>query len=254
MIPIKFIAKEKKYLEICDKPYPASQLTPQWFKNLSTFWSDSKIDHHGDPLETVKQCMPFNDMRGAGYYIPLPCDVWIEYREGGCDIRWSAPELEIANTHYFEQIGNYPIPSGYSNQVAFKWENPWIIKTPRGWSCLFLQPQHTDEVPFLCFSGLVDTDKFPMPVNFPFLIKEGFEGLIPKGTPIIQVIPFKRQKFVSFYSYDKGSKFKKQWDKACTVFFHRYKKFFRTPKEFITESQIPPQKSKCPFAFLHKKS
>jgi hypothetical protein len=29
--------------------------------------------------------------------------------------------------------------------------------------------------------------------NLPFFLKEGFEGIIPKGTPIAQIIPFKRE-------------------------------------------------------------
>jgi hypothetical protein len=41
-------------------------------------------------------------------------------------------------------------------------------------------------------TGVVDTDTFPVPVNFPFFVREDFDGIIPEGTPIAQVIPFKR--------------------------------------------------------------
>ena len=32
-----------------------------------------------------------------------------------------------------------------------------------------------------------------LPINLPFFLKEGFEGIIPKGTPIAQIMPFKRE-------------------------------------------------------------
>jgi hypothetical protein len=44
--------------------------------------------------------------------------------------------------------------------------------------------------------GVVDTDTYNAPVNFPFVLKNvNFEGLIPAGTPIAQVIPFKREEW-----------------------------------------------------------
>ena len=47
-------------------------------------------------------------------------------------------------------------------------------------------------MPFHSFSGIVDTDKHPVPVNFPFVVKKDFEGVIPAGTPIAQFIFLKR--------------------------------------------------------------
>ena len=43
------------------------------------------------------------------------------------------------------------------------------------------------------FSGVVDTDRYPSPVNFPF-VPIGADGvhILPKGTPLVQVIPFAR--------------------------------------------------------------
>jgi hypothetical protein len=36
-----------------------------------------------------------------------------------------------------------------------------------------------------------------MGIHFPFLLKKGFEGIIPAGTPLAQIIPFKRDNWVS---------------------------------------------------------
>jgi hypothetical protein len=53
------------------------------------------------------------------------------------------------------------------------------------------------ELPFTTMSGVVDTDDYELPVNLPFLIKEGFMGIVPKGTPVAQVIPIKREAWTS---------------------------------------------------------
>ena len=47
---------------------------------------------------------------------------------------------------------------------------------------------------FEVLSGFVDTDTYVAPVNFPFVATAG-DGIhtLPKGTPLIQVIPFPRE-------------------------------------------------------------
>jgi hypothetical protein len=56
-------------------------------------------------------------------------------------------------------------------------------------------------------SGFVDTDQYDMsPINFPFFLKEDFEGTIKNGTPIAQVIPIKRDSWsLEKLPYDKGN-------------------------------------------------
>jgi hypothetical protein len=63
--------------------------------------------------------------------------------------------------------------------------------------------------------------------------------------PMIQVIPFKRHKFVATFKRD-HSKLLKEWFKAKSVFFDIYKKHFRAKKEYTINE------SKCPFARLLK--
>ena len=37
--------------------------------------------------------------------------------------------------------------------------------------------------------------------QIPFFIKKGFEGIIPKGTPFAQLIPFRKETWVSEEDY-----------------------------------------------------
>ena len=43
----------------------------------------------------------------------------------------------------------------------------------------------------------MDTDNWYITGNHPFFIKRGFEGIIPMGTPMMSIIPFKRTKWKS---------------------------------------------------------
>jgi hypothetical protein len=243
MAKVNFICKNKEIYDLLEKPYPAEKKYPEWLKNMPSYISNNKIDNEGNPLSTVKKCMPFHDALASGYHIPLPCDVWIENNlQGKIKIKWSSPDFEMVNTHIPAQYTNYPIPLGFNNSV-FKWLNQWIIQTPKNYSCLFTHPIHYDDLPFKSLTAIVDTDKFPEIINFPFFIKNDFEGLIPKGTPLIQIIPFKRDSYVATYSTS-SFKLEREWAKAKTVFFDRYKKFFRTPKEYTQ------QENKCPFSKL----
>lgn len=238
---IEFITRYKNILDVIEKPFPASNNIPNWYKNMPAYVNDKKeVDNFGDPTATIKKCMPFLDAMTAGYHIPLPCDVWVTNNDGQIDFKWSIDDLEIVSIHKQDQYNLYPVPEGYI-PVAFKWLNPWLVVTPKGHSCIFKHPTHYEDLPFQCLTGVVDTDKHPYEVNFVFFLKKGFEGLIEKGTPIIQVIPFKRYDYSAIY-HSNYSKYDIIWRKAKTVFFDRYKRFFRSIKKYEMQ-----EKSKCPF-------
>jgi hypothetical protein len=245
-VPIKFIADSEEFLQIAPKPILASENQPEWFKKTLQYIDDKKeIDRYGDPTSTVKLCMPFRDALTAGYHIVTPSDVWVHNdNKGNVRFQWAYEGKEIITGTDKRRYAELPIPDGFLED-AFKWLNYWTVKTPRGWSCLFTHPINYDELPFRSLTSLVDTDKFPIPVHFPFILKKDFSGLIPKGTPIIQVIPFKREKFVASYSWDEGGRLERLWKKAHLGFFNRYLKNFRIPKHFSIEEK----KSKCPFGF-----
>jgi len=79
----------------------------------------------------------------------------------------------------------------------FKYLNPWTIKTPKNYSCLFTNPFNRDDDGIRLIDGIVDTDTYHQPVNFPFIINGDkypeFNDVIKKGTPYVQIIPFKRE-------------------------------------------------------------
>jgi hypothetical protein len=84
-------------------------------------------------------------------------------------------------------------------------------------------PANRFDLPFTTLSGIVDSDTALHEGNLPFFIKEGFEGLIPKGTPIFQIIPFKRENWKSEIDRDISIEANKNAFSAGSVLFGWYK-------------------------------
>ena len=74
-----------------------------------------------------------------------------------------------------------------------KFHNYWTIRTSPGWSCLFLPAINRPIDVVHIFSGLVDTDAYRSPVNFPF-VATAPDGVytLRQGTPLVQVVPVHR--------------------------------------------------------------
>jgi hypothetical protein len=67
--------------------------------------------------------------------------------------------------------------------------------------------------------------------NHPFFIQEEFEGIIPKGTPYMQMIPIKRDSWKSeFAEYDPMLSL--SVGKIRQYFMGGYKKMFWQKKEY----------------------
>lgn len=187
-------------------PIAATTQLPEWFKAIPTFPNNDKkfrVDENSQVNVSVKWCNPFIDAMTAGYLILLPYDIFVEKRDGYPYFIWHAGGSEYVSKHDMNQISKTMIPDGYSEQ-PYKFKNQWGIKTPDGYSSFISHPSNRTDLPFITLSGMVDTDTYNNPVNFPFIIKNDFEGIISRGTPIAQIIPIKRESWASKinpYSY-----------------------------------------------------
>jgi hypothetical protein len=212
-----------------EQPQPASKFIPDWYKNMQSYIGGNKKPTGGGNTDaTIKRCMPVFDAIVSGYIITLPADVYVSIKEEKQFFEWSS--LGLVQFHPVEQAPEHPA----RNQHAYpKWMNPWAIKTPKGYSVLFTQPMHRESV-FTILPGIVDTDTYSAPVNFPMVINDpNFEGLIPKGTPIAQVIPFKREDWkMEIGSQKELIEQHSITQKLQTKFFDRYKSMFWSRKEY----------------------
>ena len=213
-------------------PKPSSNYLPEWYKKTQSYYPDNKknMGFDGNQNSSIKKCIPVFDTLTSGYIIPTYCDLWIKRTENGDIVYMTSSELDIA----FHPVAQAPYHPKMNNHPYPKWINPWSIKTPAGYSSLFIPPVHGGNEYFTIAEGIVDTDTYKAPVNFPFILNDvNFEGLIPAGTPMVQVIPFKRDSWQSKIGSDKDlKKIIKDSNYLSSQFFDRYKKMFWQRKNF----------------------
>jgi hypothetical protein len=217
------------------EPKPASQFIPDWYKNTESYVGGEKKPIGGASSSgTIKRCMPVFDAIVAGYIITSPVDVFVSQKEDEEGKKFPYYEWASLNAIQFHPVEQAPIHPNRNGHIMYpKWINPWSIKTPKGYSVLITQPFHRESI-FTILPGVVDTDAYTNPVNFPFVLNDtSFSGMIPAGTPIAQVIPFKRENWKGKLGGQKEFIEQQQVGmQMFTKFFDRYKTLFRSPKEY----------------------
>ena len=243
---IKFISHQN-YVDLNeDYPSPIKLNIPEWYKKLE----------HGNFIGeqmTIKGCMPFLDTLTTGYLLKIAQDfqlehnVWNEelktmdsfYATGslfddimkakGINLNSQKPDI-----HGHSQIKGSPYVKKNKNLNIYKIMNPWIIKTPPGYSCLFLPPLNNTDDRFSIIPGIVDTDQFPREVNFPIIINgdkyKTLKTIIEKGTPYVQVIPFRRESWKMKIIGQNTDKFNQKKIFYGLKVLHNYKKRFWSKK------------------------
>ena len=169
-------------------PVRAKTALPDWFRKLPAI-DETQVSPTNSGL-TVKRCMPFLDAMATGWVIGLAASVRMEISDGGrtVDCGWDFDRTLVSNHASHQVAGNprEPLP-------PCKFHNYWTIRTPPGWSCLFVPPLNRPNGVFEVVAGVVDTDTYQSEIHFPFFAT-GEDGLhmLERGTPIVQIIPFRR--------------------------------------------------------------
>ena len=177
-------------------PYPATRAVPDWLKNLPM---EQPLQPQGPGGEaaprapTVKQCPPFLEAMTCGYIIPLAGDVTFEMEPSGT-LRFTS-EGNLIDTQHPAQVRGSPM----QNALIVKFNNPWIVRTPPGYSTLFVPALNQFRFPFQVLAGLVETDTYYKQVHFPSLclMRPGQTVTLKRGTPIAQAIPILRSEWTS---------------------------------------------------------
>lgn len=178
---------------VIPEPIQASKKIPDWWKRLPH--THDERDAFGSKAMTAKKCMPLQDVMSLGYIIPLQGDVQVISNADRSIIKATGPKtLPLVEFHSLQQIGGKTAPGYPANPIKFI--NHWVIKTAPGWSTLIVPPINHLNPDFTCLGGFVDTDRYPKEINFPALWHTpNFDDKIPAGTPLVQVIPVKRDSF-----------------------------------------------------------
>lgn len=178
-------------------PEPAISVLPEWYKSLSRFYKSNRdldsnpVNHIGTDgsASSTKMCMPYFDALTMGYVYVLSDNVYVDLDEYGKPIvTWDGQNFVVDQRGMLLDV---PIPD-HCHPIHYGWRMDWYYETPPGYSVLITHPMNRDDLPFHTLSGVVDADNWGLPVFIAFFLRRGFRGMIPKGTPIFQMIPFKR--------------------------------------------------------------
>jgi len=224
-------------------PKPAKMSLPDWYKNMDSYnqgmdWTAKSRFENDFPgtVFTIKRCIPVQDYMMNGYTIFTNTEIILTNYLGQQEVNqcyWATPRKGdyLFGIHPHIQC---PIKFNGEKYDYIKIFSNWIVKTPPGYSCLIAQPFYNKEERFTLFPAIVDTDKFDQTVGFIGYMNPKYEHIkIDAGTPLINVFPFKREKW-KMNVIDKVKKneetklhlLKKQF------FENVYRKFYWTKKRF----------------------
>jgi hypothetical protein len=184
-----FIPTDGAHLSEVPDPILSKDAVPEWYRKSEITYTDDA----GNPVNGLKTCVPFLDGLLSGYMLVTWTDIHVKKLPNGeIDIDWGT---DVTSPQIGERKGksgiHIPRPAGHLPHHLV-WTPKWGVKSPRGWSTLFTHPLNRFDLPFTTMSAIIDSDKYYGSGNVPFFLKEGFEGVIPKGTPFAQLIPIKR--------------------------------------------------------------
>jgi hypothetical protein len=193
--PLTLTFRCPKALEgLVPPPVPAAAGIPDWFRAMPQRAFSGLVAGEDD---TVKRCPPFVDAMTCGFLMPLICDLRVENGEFTWEVdlpqdRETAFARAPIGLHDSGQVAGTPLFE--DDRFLLKFHNLWTIEAPEGYALLFTHPVNRFDLPFTTLTGLVDCDRYRDAwIHFPAHWRdEGFCGVLPKGTPVAQVIPVKR--------------------------------------------------------------
>lgn len=183
-------------------PVPAKQFMPEWYKNTKLLVdkegvSAKYLTENDMPTPfTVKGCIPIKDYMESGYVIRAHTDLLLTpfQLDDGTHSWWWKAKFECVGSHTFKQC---PVEIGKGKNTYIKFMNPWSIRTPPGYSCLFYQHEYFFNKKLRFLPAIVDTDLYDSPVHFPSVVLSEETFMIKCGDPIMIVFPFKRENWSS---------------------------------------------------------
>jgi hypothetical protein len=212
-------------------PVPASSLLPEWYKNQSSY------DDFGNP--TIKRCLPIFDAMSFGYFLVSQSDITVDSTNPGGLVVTSDNDFnrELFSQHDLQQYDKYPIPSGHHSHVL-RIHPMWSVQTPKDYSALFINPVNNGSKNVNAIAGLIDTDNFISDGHLSFFVKENTIFKIKKGTPLVQVLPIKRESWQSLEMSVQEYKDAKNAQDGAGIMVNGehqlggYKKIFHVQKSF----------------------
>jgi hypothetical protein len=231
--PIKFRCPPELAAEL-PRPTQALLGLPSWFKAMPHMAFSALLN---EEQMTVKKCPPFIDAMTYGFLMPLSADLRVE----NGTFSWDR-DVPISALTSFQRA---PIDFHDNNQVVgtpffeedsflIKFINFWTIELPPGYSLFITHPVNRQDLPFQTLSGLVDADRYKENfIHFPASWRDPhFIGVLPKGTPVAQCLPVKRDVWDAQFDVIEGEVLDRQMELTAAIVREKgiYRRNYRAPK------------------------
>lgn len=195
------------------KPVLAKSVQPDWWKQMKTHQ-----DVRGVKTQTLRSCPAMDDWLKSGYYILANRDINVRFVTGhddteGMECYVEGDDFATASPSHpsmqFEHSFAY-FDDGGPVKDAFKLRLGWNITLPAGYSAMYLDPFLFQNRNFGVWQGIIDADTFTTNTDTTQCIlyaKSRKDFTIKKGTPIVQVLPYKREEWTASYQLYKHETF-----------------------------------------------
>jgi hypothetical protein len=182
------------------QPQPAVNFLPEWWKKMP-YAIDIEENKIRPERPTARRCPSFPDYFSNGFVIPMWADTTLYYNSKTGDWRWrcgnllqSPFKIDIFESYRFQDYGSTYL-NGQRAVAIWQFTNPWTIVTPPGYYVLQLPLFFNDNTDFATFPGTYDpyavsTNKLEVAIY-----ADDKEIFIKRGTPLVQYIPYKKEKF-----------------------------------------------------------
>jgi hypothetical protein len=236
MPTISFLPANNILIGTAPEPEPTTLNIPSWWKEQPTTINGEQHIVDGSYKFTVKKCQAIFDALATGYVLKAPVDIFIdskkERHEAQVPYDWKHASPLIISSHPREQVSMMPIDKSIFMPDILRIHPLWVVKTPPGYSTLFLPPMHGKDLPIEMVPGVIDTDTFVTDGHLSFFVKRNFNGVIKQGTPIAQILPFKREDWDHIiHDYDANT-IERQRKKIRSTFSNGYRMKFWSKKEY----------------------
>lgn len=194
MKTIEWIPSSKEVERLVPMPKPAREYLPSYYKESAPPSKELTFSSPGNVSSaTMKACMPLFDAYTHGYIQEAWTDIHFSTSPDGeyvISYNWADGPAIVGHR---ETASGFKVNSGFSHTELF-WKEAWIPKLPSGYSILYTSPANRFDLPFRSLDAVIDSDKYHHEYfgNYPFFLEKGFNGVIPAGTPLYQLIPIKR--------------------------------------------------------------
>lgn len=226
-------------------PKPMKVNLPDWYKSMDNMVGGTKKltarslleNDKPNTLFTIKRCVPVLDYMMSGYMLYSNAEVLLSELKQNDDeqnFTWATPTEDtnqILGIHPYEQ---FPMQIRGKSRCYFKMYSGWSVKTPPGYSCLFMQPFYGMEDRFTLLPAIVDTDKYHDSVGFPGFLNDDVGDIrVDAGTPLMTVVPFKRDAWEAQINNHIYSPTEPNFGTLRRQYFDKiYRNFFNTKKHF----------------------